>query len=162
RRASRAITVRTAVSTADRGSRRYAGCWTPGAMQRASLALVFLVASLLVSVRAGATTAADIPCDDPTPSAPCVFSGTLTVTPGSTLHFGPRAFTIAPSGTLTVGDGDSLTILAQAVRLQAGGILRAAPGSNVGANVTIKSAGDIVLDRSGAVRALIDVSADDA
>jgi len=131
-------------------------------MRRACPALLLLIAVLLVSGPAGATTAGDIPCDDPTPTVPCVFSGSLTVTPGSTLDFGTRAFTIAPSGTLTVGDGDSLTILAQAVRLQAGGILRAAPGASVGANVTIKSAGDILLDRSGALRARIDVSADDA
>src|SRR5262249_59377878 len=106
-------------------------------MRRVRPALL-LIAVLLVPRRpVGATTAADIPCDDPTPTAPCVFSGSLTVTPGSTLDFGTRAFTIAPSGTLTVGDGDSLTILAQAVRLQAGGVLPPAPRSHGGAGRTI-------------------------
>jgi len=128
-------------------------------MRRACPALLLLLAVVLVPGRAGATTAADI-C--PNPTGPCVFSGSLTVTPGSTLDFGTRAFTIAPSGTLTVGDGDTLTVLAQTVDLQAGGILRAALGSNIGATVTIKSTGDIVLERSGALRSHIDVSADDA
>ena len=129
-------------------------------MRRTCPALLLLAAVLLGAERAGATTAADIPCDDPNPTAPCVFSGSLTVTPGSTLDFGTRAFTIAPSGTLTVGEGDSLTIQAQAVRLQAGGLLRTAPGINVGASVTIETAGDILLDRSGPLRGRIDVSAD--
>ena len=129
-------------------------------MRRTCPALLLLAAVVLGAERAGATTAADIPCDDPNPTAPCVFSGSLTVTPGSTLDFSTRAFTIAPSGTLTVGEGDSLTIQAQAVRLQAGGLLRTAPGINVGASVTIETAGDILLDRSGPLRGRIDVSAD--
>src|SRR5262249_56457514 len=82
---SRTIAVLTGFSASSGGSLRYARCWRPGAMRRVRPALL-LIAVLLVPRRpVGATTAADIPCDDPTPTAPCVFSGSLTVTPGSTL-----------------------------------------------------------------------------
>src|SRR5439155_128763 len=121
--------------------------------------LVLLAAALLASARVGATTAADIPCDDPDPTVPCVFSGSLTVAPGSTLDFGTRAFSIGPSGILTAGEGNSLTIKAPAVRLQAGALLCTAPASGVGANVTVETTGDILLERSGPTRARIDLSA---
>ncbi|TMA47145.1 MAG: hypothetical protein E6J81_08935, partial [Deltaproteobacteria bacterium] len=110
-------------------------------MRRTCPALVLLAAALLASARVGATTAADIPCDDPDPTVPCVFSGSLTVAPGSTLDFGTRAFSIGPSGILTAGEGNSLTIKAPAVRLQAGALLCTAPASGVGANVTIETTG---------------------
>ncbi|TMA52504.1 MAG: hypothetical protein E6J76_07140 [Deltaproteobacteria bacterium] len=128
-------------------------------MRRTCPALVLLAAALLASARVGATTAADIPCDDPDPTVPCVFSGSLTVAPGSTLDFGTRAFSIGPSGILTAGEGNSLTIKAPAVRLQAGALLCTAPASGVGANVTIETTGDILLERSGPIRARIDLSA---
>jgi hypothetical protein len=85
----------------------------------AGAVLALTAATLVRAPSAQATTAADI-CPDPM-TDPCLLETVVTVTPGSTLDFGTRAFVIkAPDGRLDVGTGDTVTITAGSMTVEAG------------------------------------------
>jgi cysteine-rich repeat protein len=114
--------------------------------------LLLLLASLCRTLPALATTANDVCTGDP-----CVLSKGVTLTAGSVLDFGNRAFRMAQSGGLFAGDGDSVIISARAVAMDPGAIIRGPLFPSVGASVRIETTQDIVIQRSGASRARIDV-----
>jgi cysteine-rich repeat protein len=112
------------------------------------LALLALVSGV---VPAAATTANDVCSGDP-----CVLSSGITVTPGSVLDFGTRAFRMTPRGGLFAGDGDALTIRAGSVTMEPGAIIRGPLIVSTGAQIRIETTGNIVLQRNGSTRARID------
>jgi hypothetical protein len=113
-----------------------------------------LLLALVVPVGAYATTAADVPCAPSSPAPmPCVVTGTVQVTAGSTISFGTRALVLAQGGELNVGTG-AMTVRAAAVTLEAGGRLLAPGGS-----ITVVATGAIRVEASATRRARIDVSA---
>jgi hypothetical protein len=107
---------------------------------------------------ARATTADDI-CDAAAPS--CVLQSQLTVTAGSTLDFGTRAFVIkAPNGRLRVDTGDTLSISAgsMVVETGVGGRLQTVPGSDGGCTIHIRVTGTFAVTRVGTAALGIDLS----
>src|SRR5262249_9569531 len=128
-------------------------------MLRATTAALALAAMLLRPHVGAATTAGDV-CTS-TVVDPCVLNTVITVTSGSTLAFGMRAFQIGPSGALKVGAGDTLTIYAKSVMLQPGALIQRTASANPAITVTIETMGDIDIQRSPTnSRGKIDVSAD--
>jgi cysteine-rich repeat protein len=119
---------------------------------RRCLALLLLVASVLRGAPAVATTADQVCTGDP-----CVLSGTVTVTPGSVLDFQTRAFRMTRSGTLVLGDGDTLTIHARTMTMEPGAIIRGPLFPSVGSTIIIATDEDVLIQRSAASRARIDV-----
>jgi hypothetical protein len=107
-------------------------------MRTSAAAVLALAAATLVRAPAAyATTAADI-CGDPG-TDPCVLDRVVTVSHGSTLDFGARAFVIAaPNGRLQVGQNDSLSIAAGSMTVETGpgGRLRGDGGCLIDVAVT--------------------------
>ena len=119
--------------------------------------LALAAATLLRAPIAEATTAADI-CQDPM-ADPCLLEKVVTVTPGSTLDFGTRAFVIkAPGGRLDVGSGSSLSITAGSMTIESG------PGGRLrgegNCTIDIHVAGAFALTQAAGVSSVgIDLSA---
>lgn len=118
-------------------------------------AAVVCAALAAVASQALATTANDV-C---APTAdPCLVNGTVIVTPGSVLDFGNRAL-VFPGGSgkkLELGPGAgvrTMMILARSVTIEPGSAIIAKSGF-----VDIRTAGNVVVRRSGSTRARIDVS----
>ena len=116
------------------------------------LGLLALAASLSRGVPAAATTANQVCSGDP-----CVLSKVVNLTPGSVLDFGNRVLRMTPSGGLVAGDGDSVIISARGVTMEPGAIIRGPLFPSVGASVRIETTEDILVQRSAASRARIDV-----
>jgi hypothetical protein len=130
--------------------------------RRVVAALVVAAAAALGTGTGHATTAADI-CGEL--ADPCELASEVTVTAGSVLDFGDRAFVIrAPGGRLQVGTGDILAIAAGSVRIESGtgGRLRTAPGSGGSCSVQIVAARNVDFVRVAGQGVLaVDLSSDE-
>jgi cysteine-rich repeat protein len=118
-------------------------------------ALALLLAALLAPSSARATTATDL-CA--AAANPCVWSGNIIVTAGSTLDFGARDLVITGSGIIRVNGGDTLTIKARRVTLQPGTLGRIRANTSTSAPIiNIEVTQDIIMQRSGTNRGRIDI-----
>ena len=110
-----------------------------------------LVALVTRGVPAAATTANEVCSGDP-----CVLAHGVTVTPGSVLDFGARAFRITQAGGLFAGEGDTLVVRAGSVVMEPGAIIRGPLVPSTGVQVRIETTEDIAIQRNTRSRARID------
>ncbi len=98
-------------------------------------------------------------------SGACTISKQLTLGPQCSLDFGDRPLTLSGTGRLTFGSGE-LTIVTGSFAMQPGAYIagRGDGASNeekVGGDLTIRTTGDITLQKSASSRSRIDVSGSD-
>jgi cysteine-rich repeat protein len=103
----------------------------------------------------------------PNNAGPCTITKAYVIADACILDFGTRAVTLAATGTLDINSG-TVTLRAGSFTVAAGSGVQidgrgngTAPATTNGGTISIQTTGDVNVQKSGSIRARIDVSGDD-